>query len=143
MGAGGLPRVFREGAPRWVLAEMAVRVDALLAEGRTPIEIVRAAEEVPPPIGPRGHLDALHAVRAALRTNGYDRQADEVAAGVVRCEGCGARRTGARGCPNIRCRNVASGVGGQGTPRMCSACQRAAAALTAAVRQARADGGRG
>ncbi|MEU8310678.1 hypothetical protein AB0C84_44715 [Actinomadura sp. NPDC048955] len=97
---GALPRVVPDGAPGWVLAEMAVRVDALLADGRTPVEIVRAAEVVPP-IGPRGYMDALHGVRAALRAGGCGRQADEAAAGVVRCEGCGARRTGTATCDPV------------------------------------------
>ncbi len=94
---GALPRVFRDGAKPWVLAEMAVRLDALLADGRTPAAIVRAAEEIATarPIGDRDHIDALHAVRAALRTNAFDHQADD---GAGRCQGCGARRTGAVPC---------------------------------------------
>jgi len=89
--------VFRDGAKSWVLAELAVRIDVMLADGHAPGEIVRAAEEIAAarPVGDRDHVDALRAVRAALRTNAYDRQADDVA---DRCDGCGARRTGTMPC---------------------------------------------
>lgn len=94
---GALPRVFRDGAAVWVLAELAVRIDAMLADGHSPGAIVRAAEEiaVARPVGDRDHVDALRAVRAALRSNAFDRQADDVA---DRCDGCGARRTGTLPC---------------------------------------------
>lgn len=94
---GALPRAFRDGAKPWVLAEMAVRIDAMLADGHGPGAIVRAGEEIAAarPIGDRDHIDALRAVRAALRANGYDHQADD---DTDRCTGCGARRTGTMPC---------------------------------------------
>jgi hypothetical protein len=95
---GALPRVFRDGAEPWVLAKMAVRIEELLTSGYGPAAIVRASEEITaarPITGDRDHVEALRAVKAALRANAFDVQA---ANDVDRCQGCGARRTGAVPC---------------------------------------------
>lgn len=93
---GALPAPLRDGAPAWVLAQMAVRIDAMLAEGHTPGAIVQAAEEISQgrTFGERGHIDALREVRAGVRANAVDPEADVT----NRCDGCGARRTGAIPC---------------------------------------------
>src|SRR5690606_41937696 len=81
---------------------MAVRIDAMLAEGHTPGAIVQAAEEISQgrTFGERGHIDALREVRAGVRANAVDPEADVTG----RCDGCGARRTGTS--PGLTCAPV-------------------------------------
>lgn len=76
---------------------MARRVDELLAT-YDPAEVIRAAEEIAAarPFGERDHIEALRAVKAAVRTNRAEGQADDV----ERCDECGGRCTSGFPCAN-------------------------------------------
>lgn len=80
---GGMPRGFREGAPAWVLARLAERIDRMLGEGWSPGAILAAAREVAPPTE-GDHVAAIRRVRQALPALAGEGRLARL------CPGCGA-----------------------------------------------------